>query len=531
MDSGRPARISLRTKFIIFIGAIISAFYLFVLYRTAQFDKAIIIKQAEQQARMLYKQIQLTRQWASDHNGLFILKAKGVEPNPYLELPTVTDSAGNVYYLRNPAMITRELSRYAGRDGLGQFRVTSLKPVNPENAPDAFEQKSLRAFQSGVPEIVEVEKNPTGHFVRFMAPLHIKKSCLTCHARHGYAIGDIRGGLSITIPVNWVYSLIQRNIHSLAYIGIASIILLTIALFLMFDNLVFLRISRLSKAMDAFPEEGPEAHLLPSVFRDELDVVNDSFVKFCDRLNRSQEELLKTRAQAHFSEKMASLGILSAGIAHEVNNPLGGMLNCVKSLRENPEDIELHQRYLPLLDKGLRQIEQVMRQLLNFGRSEPLAPRMVNLNKLMKECTVLLSYKLRNIKLITNFELDGEYLLDAEALKQIVINIGLNAIQAMKQGGNLIITIREKDNCLHLVFEDTGNGIAEENLPHIFDPFFTTKEVGEGTGLGLAVTYGLVQRMNGNIEVDSTPGTGTIFTVTLPIGKGKPESMHTITGN
>lgn len=530
MESGRQARISLRTKFIIFIGAIISAFYLFVLYRTAQFDESIILRQAEQQARMLYKQIQLTRQWASDHNGLFILKAQGVEANPYLKLPSVKDSTGQTYFLRNPAMITRELSQYARRDGLGQFRVTSLHPVNPANTPDTFEKKALAMFEKGEPEIVAVEDTPAGRFVRFMAPLYIKQSCLGCHARHGYKEGDIRGGLSITIPINWVDKLIERNIHSLIFLGVASIVLVTIFLFLMFDNLVFRRIYRLSSAMEAFPEEGPEEHLLPSVFRDELDVVNDSFVSFCDRLNRSQEELLRTKAQAHFSEKMASLGILSAGIAHEVNNPLGGMLNCVKSLRENPEDIELHKRYLPLLDKGMRQIEQVMRQLLNFGRSEPLAPRLVDLRRLMEECAVLLSYKLKNIELVTSFDLDGEYLLDAEALKQIVINIGLNAIQAMKDGGRLEIAMCEDGTDLLLTFEDSGCGISEEHLAHIFDPFFTTKEVGEGTGLGLAVTYSLIQRMNGTITVDSSVGIGTIFTVTLPIGGGDPDPRKNTTG-
>jgi signal transduction histidine kinase len=213
---------------------------------------------------------------------------------------------------------------------------------------------------------------------------------------------------------------------------------------------------------------------------------------------------------------MASLGILSAGIAHEVNNPLGGMLNCVKSMRENPEDREQTERYLPLLDKGLRQIEMIMRQLLNFGRTEPLKARKIDLGILFSECTQLLSYKLNNIVLDTNISVSTEHLLDSEALKQIIINIGLNAIQAMQEGGKLTIDCREIGNELILIFQDTGNGIAEGNMPHIFDPFFTTKGVGEGTGLGLAVTYSLVQRMNGKIAVDSIPGEGTRFTITIP---------------
>lgn len=519
MNWSFPVHISLRTKFIIFIGAIISAFYLFMLYRTSVFDEKMILKQAEQQARMLYKQILLTRQWASDHNGLFVIKKKGEEANPFLDLPTVTDALGQVYFLRNPAMITRELSSYAKRDGLGYFRVTSLDPVNPGNRPDEFEKSSLLAFAKGTKEVIDVDNSDMGRVVRFIAPLLVSESCLGCHSRHGYSEGDIRGGLSISIPINWADDLIRRNIHSLIMIGVASIFFVTVALFLMFESLIVHRISRLTKAMDSFPNEPPEEFLLPLLFKDELDSVGDNFVLFCDRLKRSQEELLKTKAQAHLSEKMASLGILSAGIAHEVNNPLGGMLNCVKSMRENPDDRELTERYLPLLDKGLRQIEMTMRQLLNFGRTEPLKARKLDVRVLFNECTQLLSYKLNKIVLETNISVSTSHLLDAEALKQIIINIGLNAIQAMQDGGKLSIECREQGNELILSFQDTGHGIAETNLPHIFDPFFTTKGVGEGTGLGLAVTYSLVQRMNGKIMVDSKLGEGTLFTIILPTNK------------
>ena len=384
-----PKSILLRTKFIIFIGAIITLFYGYMIYRTSAFDEAMILRQAEQQARMLYKQILLTRQWASDHQGLFVMKRDGVEANPYLDLPTVTDSMGRTYFLRNPAMITRELAQYAKQDGLGYFRVTSLKPINPSNVPDSFEYDALHSFENeGVLEMISVKKGDPGREVRFMAPLRVTDSCLSCHAQHGYKKGDIRGGLSITIPIDWADNLIKKNIHSLILIGFLSVLFVTVALFLMFETLIVHRISRLSKAMGAFPENLSEPQLLPTVFNDELDTVNANFNMFCDRLRNSQSELLKAQKQAHLSEKMASLGILTTGIAHEVNNPLGGMLNCVKSLRENPGDTDLLNRYLPLIDKGLRQIEMIMRQLLNFGRTEPLKLRQVDLRVLIDDLSV-----------------------------------------------------------------------------------------------------------------------------------------------
>lgn len=519
-----PKHISLRTKFIVFIGGIISIFYLFVLYRTAVFDEQLILRQAEQQARMLYKQILLTRQWASDHHGLFILKREGSAPNPYLDLPTMTDSLGQTYYLRNPAMITRELAAYAKRDGFGHFRVTSLNPINPLNHPDPFEKESLQAFTGGSTESIDIDQTADGRVFRFMAPLYVSDSCLGCHARHGYRKGDLRGGLSIAIPISWVDDLVGMNIRTLFLIGLASIAAVSLAISLMFEGLIVRRIGRLSEAMASFPQKSPQTFFSPNLLRDELDVVSDNFVLFCHRLNTSQEELLQTRARAHLSEKMASLGILSAGIAHEVNNPLGGMLNCVKSMRENPEDTALTTRYLPLLDKGLRRIEKIMRQLLNFGRTEPLKTRRVDITLLIEECAALLGYHLKNIELVTNVKVDGEHYLDAEALKQIIINIGLNAIQAMPDGGRLEIDCRQEDDMLLFRFTDTGLGIAPENLPRIFDPFYTTKEVGEGTGLGLAVTYALVERMAGRITVESWPGKGAIFILAIPRARSSDDS-------
>jgi signal transduction histidine kinase len=172
-----------------------------------------------------------------------------------------------------------------------------------------------------------------------------------------------------------------------------------------------------------------------------------------------------------------------------------------------------------LINKGLKQIEQTMRQLLNFGRTEPLQQRRVDAEALIRECFELLSYKLKNIELRLALDFTHDIVVDAEALKQIIINIGLNGVQAMTgKGGTLTVTGACRESLLALTFEDTGTGISSEHLPHIFDPFFTTKGVGEGTGLGLAVTYSLVQRMGGTITVESRPERGTRFEVTLPIG-------------
>jgi signal transduction histidine kinase len=239
--------------------------------------------------------------------------------------------------------------------------------------------------------------------------------------------------------------------------------------------------------------------------------------ELCRRFITSQQELDKTRDQVFQSEKLAALGRLTAGLAHEINNPLGGMQNCIKSMQESPDDRELHQRYLELLSKGIKRIGDTVRQLLNFGRREPLQLRSVVVDDLIRECFALLEYGLKDIELTMDLNLSRPFNVDVEALRQVIVNIGLNGIQAMPDGGKLRVESMQSDTGILVKFSDTGIGMDDEQIQKIFDPFYTTKEIGEGTGLGLFVTYSLVQNMNGNISVESEKGKGASFQVELPI--------------
>ncbi|GAB4345657.1 MAG: hypothetical protein Kow0089_22870 [Desulfobulbaceae bacterium] len=510
---------NLTIKFIVAISAIILLSYGFLLYQTSSLQNELVMGQARQQARVLYRQILLTRQWVSDHQGLFLVKGEGVEPNPYLHESVIRADDGTVFVKRNPAMVTRELSEYAARSGFCWFRITSLKPINPVNVPDEFERKALLEFEKGVPEVDAVLRGPQGRVHRYIAPLIVQDSCLACHAEQGYRKGDIRGALSISIPLSWADGVIRKNNATIFRYSLLSVVAVALALTFLFNRLVARRIDRLSRAMDSYPERdqdfADDKHLLD----DEIGRLMTGFEELCDRLDQAQQELDRTMQQAFYNEKMASLGQLTAGIAHEINNPLGGLLNCVKTMQEEPGNREIYERYLPLLDKGLRRIEHIMHQLLNFGRKMPLSFNRVDIDGIIRECFELLEYKLKGIDLELDLDIAESFCIDVEALRQIVVNIGLNAIQAMPEGGRLVVRSRHERGTITLAIEDSGTGIPPEIIDKIFDPFFTTKEVGEGTGLGLAVTYSLVTRMEGTIEVRSRPGEGTIFTITLPASR------------
>jgi signal transduction histidine kinase len=505
----------LRSKFILAIGAVLTLSYGVLLFYVSIMQNRLVLEQAEQQARMLHTQILLTRQWVADHHGLFVIQSDRDQANPFLPHPILHSSEGITLVKRNPAMVTRELSEYAAKSNFCWFRVTSLKPVNPANAPDKFEKNSLHLFEQGVPELIKITKEKDGRVLRYIAPLTVKKSCVDCHVKQGFAEGDIRGALSISIPVFWADRVIARNNRSILLFGMLSITAVSIVLYVLFSKLVAKPIDSLSRAMENYPLD-PSLDELPDTV-DEIGKLSDNFSSLCNRLETTRQELDTARELAFRNEKLASLGQLTAGIAHEVNNPLGGMLNCVKSMQADPDNIDLHKRYLILLDKGLRRIELTMQQLLNFGRTDPLQLRKGHIDMVIRECFDLLEYKLRDIELQLDLQLPMEYCIDIEAVKQIVMNISLNAIQAMPDGGSLQISSRATEQDIILTFVDSGSGIDPKIVNHIFDPFFTTKDVGEGTGLGLAVCHKLVNRMNGTIEVDSTIDQGSRFTITLPI--------------
>ena len=157
-------------------------------------------------SRAFFQEILLTRQWIAGHNGVYVKLGPGTVVNPYLlQVPglkvVITDESGQMYTLKNPALVTREISELAEKRGLFRFHITSLKPLNPSNAPDPFEREALQKFANGSREVASFESDNNEVFFRYMAPLVTEKSCLSCHAQQGYKEGDIRGGISVTSSV------------------------------------------------------------------------------------------------------------------------------------------------------------------------------------------------------------------------------------------------------------------------------------------------------------------------------------------
>ena len=508
----------LKIKFITFIGLVICCSVGVTFYRASSYQEDLVVEMATRQAEMLFHQIRLTRQWVADHNGLFLVKAPGVEENPFLANASIQDREGNWLVKRNPAMVTRELSSYAAREGLGYFNVTSLKLVNPDNAPDDFERQSLVKFEAGTDEIVEVEEVDGKYRLRYMAPLSIGERCLGCHHDQGYVVGDIRGGMNVTIPMDWAFAEIRTNNRMVLNIGIATIVIVILMIFVMFDRLVVKRLKVLENEMDQYPGHRDASKLSQVENQDEIGVLAQHFHKLCQRIDQSQQELEASREQVCQSEKMAALGRLVAGVSHEINNPLGGMQNCIQTLRKHPDKPETVTRYLDLLNQGVGRIKNTVQQLLKIGRKEPLVQQLGNIDQMLRECLELTCMGRSDIQVHAHLDVQQPIKISMEPLRQVIVNLAGNAVQAMdKSGGTLTVTSHVDEESLVIEVKDTGPGIAPQHLNQIFEPFFTTKDVGEGTGLGLSISYSLVERMGGELTAGNRPGGGAIFIVVIPL--------------
>jgi len=235
---------------------------------------------------------------------------------------------------------------------------------------------------------------------------------------------------------------------------------------------------------------------------------------------------IRLQQQLLTSEKLASIGLLSAGVAHEINTPLTGISSYIQMLQKKLTDTHYAQ-ILGKVEAQTDRVARIIKNLLTFARSPSEASfQRVDLKQSLEEILSLIDYKLKNmnIRLVLDLTPVPPIYGQGERLQQVFINIILNALDAMPGGGELGIRLEGEDGAAVVRISDTGSGIKPEHRSRIFDPFFTTKGVGKGTGLGLSISYAIVKEHDGRIELQSEVGRGSTFTITLPGGRdGAPK--------
>lgn len=346
-----------------------------------------------------------------------------------------------------------------------------------------------------------------------ITPIYNEKDCYTSKECHVHSEKQrVLGVLDITLSLVEVDRMIfQLNLELLGF-AIIEILGISFIIALVTREIVLKPVNLLVKATEKVAEGDFEC-TIPAASKDEIGILANSFSRMTKELRLAHEKLFQ-------SEKQASLGRLSAGVAHEINNPLTGILMFSTHIQEEVPEDWVFNKELDIIIKETIRCRGIVKGLLDFARQGTANKKNISLSVIINKAIALVQNKARieNIDIKTDIpENLPEAFLDENQIEQVFINLFVNAIDAMPEGGSLTVMVIPKADMLNISVKDTGSGMSDEVLTKVFEPFFTTKS-GKGTGLGLAIVWGIIQKHSGKIDIKSEVGKGTEFILSLPLG-------------
>ena len=393
--------------------------------------------------------------------------------------------------------------------------------------------------------------NPNGkRLLGSTAVIHNEPTCAGASCHENVKDQPVLGVLDIVYPLGEIEATLRSNTYTVFGLSFGFIILAGLLVSYMVNRMVYLPLRDLGDGAERLAS-GNLDNTIPVRSKDEFGHLATSFNSMTRALRKSHvdleywgrtleqkveeatEELHKAQAETARSEKLASVGLLAAGIAHELNNPLTGVLTFSYLVRKNLPDDSRDAEDLDLVIRETKRCAAIIRRLLDFSREKKPEKSFSNLNILITEIMHLTeqSAQVNDIRIITDLDEQlPEIWMDENLIKQVIMNMLVNAQHAIEGEGSITIrtrlctnedcpeSITEIGNMAEITITDTGCGISSTDLQRVFDPFFTTKEVGKGTGLGLSVSHGTIKAHNGAIEVASVVGKGTEFRIYLPVG-------------
>lgn len=332
----------------------------------------------------------------------------------------------------------------------------------------------------------------------------------------GSVVGSLYVGARESVFLQLVHNFNRRVILiTLVCILLAGVIALPISRFILrpIDNLV--------KATERLA--GGDMNVrVPALGKGELDLLGRSFNRMVETLQRTQEELVN-------KEKLASMGQLAAGVAHEINNPLGSILLFADTLHQEAGENDRQREDLRMIVQETLRCKKIVSDLLNFARQQDVLTQDSDVHDILHQAINAVSRQpsFAQVQIVTRFNSELPHIqADPFQLMQVFVNLLNNSAEAMPHGGTLTMETRKQgQEMIEISVADTGGGIPEENLSKLFNPFFTTKPPGKGTGLGLSIVYGIIKMHRGQISVKSQVGRGTTFTITLPVMLAKQQAL------
>ncbi len=527
-------RLKLSLKYALSTAVVLIAVIGAVFYIVSKRHERLVLAQIEAQAKALFQQVVITRRWVADHGGVFVEKLPWVRPNPYLPNSTVMDTEGRRYVKQNPALVTKELSSYAQKEGLYFFHITSLKLLNPENAPDPFEKKALEEFEKGAKaEAAAVNKIGKYTYFRYIAPLKVEASCLVCHAHQGYKIGDIRGAISISVPVDGVLGTMSRGRRYMLVGAVVVTGLLMLFLFIITRRLVIKPISTMRKRMYVFSKNGnPDIPIIKT--GDELEDLSASFremARSIDEYHRCLQEKIKaaTKELSQKNEELVKLNMSKsdfiAKVSHELRTPLTTIKGAMDYLSAKfayassygNEDVRA---FFDMIKNNTERLIRLVNNMLDYERIElgrfEMAMKEVNFRSAFEEVAAsfrpVAEEKGVGIRLSVD---DVVAVADEDRIKQVLTNLLSNALNFSPPHSVITVSLSRKNGMISAAVEDEGPGVPERHKDRIFEQFYT-KGVKDGTGLGLAICRGIIEAHGGRIGVEAKGGGGSRFWFIIP---------------
>lgn len=382
-----------------------------------------------------------------------------------------------------------------------------------------------------------------------MQVIRNEPTCANASCHEHPANQTILGVVDVSYSLEEVDASKNKHVAYLVGLSLAFIAMVAFSVGYLLKRLIYLPLKDLESGAKRI-SSGNLGDRIPVRSEDEFGRVAGTFNGMSTALNESRSamqalvenleakvqertrELLAARAEVAQGEKLASIGVLSAGIAHELNNPLTGVLTFTSLMRKKVKDGTEDAEDLDLVIRETKRCASIIRRLLDFAREKVPVKGFFNVNQVLEDTVRFVERPASLQQIAIRTELDAtlpQVWGDADLIKQVVMNLLLNAQQAIDKEGQIVVTSHllkhhptsEAGDAMTTMVEisvrDNGCGIPQANLQRIFDPFFTSKEVGKGTGLGLSVSYGIVKAHGGKISVESTVGEGTVFRVQLPL--------------
>jgi two-component system, NtrC family, sensor kinase len=380
-----------------------------------------------------------------------------------------------------------------------------------------------------------------------MEVIRNEPSCSNAACHQHPAGQSVLGVVDITYSLGEINQTMKAHVLNMILVSVGFILLISISAGWLLHRMIYLPLADLDKGAkrlssgnfdspipvrgeDEFGSLARSSNTMMAALKKSRQELEEWVETLEQKVDERTQELRLAEAEVARGEKLASIGQLAAGIAHELNNPLTGVLTFTHLLRKKMPEGSQDADDLDLVIRETKRCASIIRRLLDFAREKTPEKQLVDLNRVIEETVrfVERSAALQQVEITTDLDAKvPELYVDADLMKQVLMNILVNAQQAISGRGTITVKSRllerrrfaessEPVPAVEIAITDTGCGIPKANLQRIFDPFFTSKEVGKGTGLGLSVTYGIVKSHGGEIEVESTLGQGTTFRVILP---------------